>query len=302
MKCLIAVEGGVGKNVMLTSIMSQLKKKYNEIYVITPYVDAFKCCPEVTDCFPMGPQSASLYHELVLSDDCDVLWREPYSNQHFIKKQTHLFNAWLEEYGFEKGPEGPSNLVPSIDVESGFPEIAEDAKKEAEALGKFIMVQFCGGQSPLAPNEKYDWHQEAIKRNYFKAQELVDKLKAAYPDTTIIHYALPTEPQLRNTKLYQKPFIWYAEMAKYAMKVVCTDSSLQHLSTGKCKDVTVIWGETRPEHFGYSINKNICAKNVYNGQPYFKPMGASPALVTFPTPDEVMEVVASSDVKVEIKK
>jgi len=291
MKCLIAVEGGVGKNVMLTAIMSQLKKKYDEIYVITPYIDVFKCCPEVTDCFPMGPAAASLYQELVLDDDCDVLWKEPYSNQHFIKKQTHLFNAWLEEYGFEKGAEGPSLLTPNIDVSLEYSELAVDAKKEAEALGEFFMVQFCGGQSPFDPKKDYNCRVEAIKRNYFKSQELVNALHELYPNVTIVHYALDTEPQLQNTKIYHKPFIWYAEMAKYASKVICTDSSLQHLVTGVCKDVTVIWGETRPEHFGYAWNKNICAKNVHNTQPYFKPMGASPSMVKFPSVEEVMAVV-----------
>lgn len=287
-KCIIEVNGGLGKNVMLTSILPELKKKYDEIYVISPYFDVFKCCPYVEDAF--APGIPTLYQELALDDDCDILAREPYSNQKFIKKQIHLFDSWCEEWNFDL--EKPAmDYVPNMDISREFPGLVNKVEEICEKYPKFILVQFCGGQSPLAMADGYNDHQEGLKRNYFKGQELIDKLIAEYPDAAIIHYALKNEPSYNNALKLELPYITYHELAKHAFKVVCTDSSLQHLSTGVCNDVTVIWGETRPEHFGYSCNKNICAKNVSNTQPYFKGFGASPALVKFPTPDEVMEVV-----------
>ena len=67
-KCLLNVEGGLGKNVMFTSILEEFKTKkgYDEIYVISPYFDVFKCCPSVTDAFP--PSQNNLYQEL----DCQL--------------------------------------------------------------------------------------------------------------------------------------------------------------------------------------------------------------------------------------
>ena len=87
-KCLINVEGGLGKNVMLTAILEEFKRKkgYDEIYVISPYFDVFKACSAVTDAFP--PMQGTLYQELVLDDDCDVYWKEPYSNQKFIRNSA----------------------------------------------------------------------------------------------------------------------------------------------------------------------------------------------------------------------
>ena len=35
-RCLIAVEGGMGKNVMLTALMPELSKYYEDMYVCTP--------------------------------------------------------------------------------------------------------------------------------------------------------------------------------------------------------------------------------------------------------------------------
>ena len=297
-KCVVTVEGGLGKNVMFTAMLKELAKKYEKIYVLSPYFDVFKACPYVTDAFPMG-QVSTLYQQLCLSDDCDVLWKEPYANQKFIKKQVHLFDAWAEELGITLS-EKAMDMVPQISRYTELPLVKTQTEELLKQLNgqKFILIQLCGGQSPLAPQlDKdgkpipYNDHNEGLKRNYYRGQELVDLLKKAYPEHRILHFALPNEPSYEGADKVQAPYLVFHELCKHADKVVCTDSSLQHLATGVCKDVTVIWGETRPEHFGYACNKNICAKNVMNSQPYFRPLGASPAFVDFPTPEEVLKVV-----------
>lgn len=300
-KCLINVEGGLGKNVMLTSILQEFKeeKGYDELYVISPYDDVFKACSAVTAAFPPG--QGALYQELVLDEDCDVYWKEPYSNQKFIKKQCHLFDAWAEEFGFKlKGK--AMDYVPTLDkIETEFPNVARAAQRMMEEWKhNFCIVQFNGGQSPLGPMQDqngnpipYSDRQEAIKRNYFKGEQIVAALKEKFPDTTVVHFALPNEPTIEGTIKIEVPYLAYHLFAKEAKAIVCTDSSLQHLSTGACHNVVVIWGETRPEHFGYNCNKNVCAKNVLNSQPYFKPLGVSPSIVRMPEPEEVMGCVES---------
>lgn len=297
-KCVVTVEGGLGKNVMFTAVLKELSKKYEKIYVLSPYFDVFKACPYVTDAFPMG-QVAMLYQQLCLDDDCDVLWKEPYTNQKFIKKQVHLFDAWAEELGINLSKKA-MDMVPCIERYDELPNVPLQVNELLRQLNgqKFILVQFCGGQSPLTPQfddkghpTPYNDHNEGLKRNYYKGQELIDLLHREYPQHRILHFALPNEPNYNGADKVQAPYLVFHELCKHADKVVCTDSSLQHLATGVCKDVTVIWGETRPEHFGYSCNKNICAKNVMNSQPYFRPLGASPAVVDFPTPKEVLAVV-----------
>jgi len=304
-KCLINVEGGLGKNVMLTAILQEFKEKkgYDELYVISPYHDVFKACSAVTDAFP--PMQGTLYQELVLDEDCDVYWKEPYSNQRFIKKQCHLFEAWAEELGFELDKPG-NEYVPLLDkVAEEYPAVRQAAEQKlAEWHDNFCFVQFNGGQSPLSPMQDqngnpipYNDHQEAIKRNYFKGAEIVRLLKEKYPDTIVIHFALPNEPAIEGTEKIQVPYLTYHLLAAKAKAIVCTDSSLQHLSTGVNDNITVIWGETRPEHFGYECNNNVCAQNVLNSQPYFKPLGVSPSIVRMPEPEVVMETIMQEDHK-----
>lgn len=307
-KCFISVNGGLGKNVMLTALLPLLKEKgYEEIYVSSPYTDVFKSCSAVTDVFGVGT-TPTLYEDIILDPECDVLVQEPYDHPAFIKKQVHLLDAWGNLLGLgdinPAVPAVPSTEIPVLDrIVEEFPvckQVADNFKKE---YPKYIIVQFCGGQSPLSPtrtkNEKgedvytpYNDHQEGLKRNYYKGQQLIDLLKKEYPDCEILHYALENEPAYEGAIKVQMPYLSYALLARDAEKIVCTDSSLQHLATSAgAKDVTVIWGETRPEHFGYACNKNVCAKHVKNSQPYFRPLGASPAIVRFPEPEEVLSVV-----------
>jgi hypothetical protein len=297
-KCLINVEGGLGKHVMLTAILTELKDKggYDELYVISPYFDVFKACEAVTDAFPPG--QGGLYQELVLDPDCDILWKEPYSNQKFIKKQCHLFDAWAEEFGITLTKDA-CNYVPDLSkIESEFPHLRKIANECSEKWHhNFCIVQFTGGQSPLNPtrNDKgellpYMNMQEAIKRNYYKGQAIIDLLHRKYPDTTVVHFALPNEPGFEGTERVEIPYLTYHLLAAEAKEIVCIDSSLQHLSTGVNDNITVIWGETRPEHFGYNCNHNIAAKHVSNTQPYFKPLGVSPSIVRMPEPEEIVKI------------
>lgn len=295
-KCLINIEGGLGKNIMLTAILHEFKeqKGYDEVYVISPYFDVFKCCPSVADAFP--PMQGTLYQELVLDEDCDVYWKEPYSNQRFIKKQCHLFEAWAEEFGFSLYHPGNEYVPDLANLEKEFPQLRHIAdEKMNEWNHDFCIVQFSGGQSPLSNTKDAEGNPipypnaiEGIKRNYNKGEQIVQLLKKRYQDTTVVHFALPNEPSLEGTVKVEVPYLTYHLLAAEAKEIVCIDSSLQHLATGVNNKVTVIWGETRPEHFGYACNNNIAAQHVLNSQPYFKPLGVSPSIVRFPSPEEVL--------------
>jgi hypothetical protein len=193
-----------------------------------------------------------------------------------------------------------NTYVPQLDrIAEEYPRVKQIAdEKMNEWNHNFCIVQFNGGQSPLGPMKDqngnpipYNDQQEAIKRNYYKGEKIVQLLKEKYPDTTVVHFALPNEPTLEGTVKVQMPYLAYHLIAAEAKAIVCTDSSLQHLSTGANDNVTVIWGETRPEHFGYKRNNNVCAQHVLNSQPYFKPLGVSPSIVRMPDPEVVMEGV-----------
>ena len=75
-------------------------------------------------------------------------------------------------------------------------------------------------------------------------------------------------------------------LLKDSTKIVISDSSLQHLTARK-KESIVIWGETQPEHFGYSFHENLTEKNE-NTISYFKPFGEINENVIFPKPEKIL--------------
>ena len=280
MNAVIAIEGGLGKNIMALSLMEKLKEKYKEIYVISPYFDLYKCNPYVTDAFSMGQYG--LYEQLILRDDTVVLWKEPYNNNRFIKKKCHLLDAWCEELDIEY----KTDLYPIINVDQLSPKIKKDVDYVKKEIGQnYIIVQFVGGQSPVASNDNYDPKNEALKRNYFKGEEIVNYFSEKYK---VVNYNLLNELTFRNSMKFQLPYICYAELIKSAVFTICIDSSLQHMAASTDTPTFVIWGETRPEHFGWDKHINM-SKPVLNTTAYFKPLGPSPYKIDFWEPEEIIE-------------
>ncbi len=289
MRCFVMINGGTGKSIMATAMMPLLAKKYDEVYVCSPYVDVFKACSYVTEAIPVGQPNT--YRDLLLDDDVELLCTEPYQNGKFIKKQCHLFEAWADEWKIEL-EQDPMDMHPILDKWDDLDGAVKQYQEAKRGWGdKFILVQFTGGQSPLVdPNQmgQYNEQIEGIKRNYHKGQELINAIHAKYPDYVIVHYGLPNEPTYQYTVKMPLPYLAYRKACEDASAVITIDSSLQHLASGVNDKTIVIWGETAPEHFGYNSHHNLRDKHIKNTQPYFQPLGASPLRVPFPTVDEVM--------------
>ncbi|MHA1304776.1 MAG: glycosyltransferase family 9 protein [Candidatus Heimdallarchaeaceae archaeon] len=275
--CLFVVEGGLGKSIIALSLLKPLKKKYQKVYVLVAYPDIFQYAGLVDGVFLFG---SHIYNELILQDDVEVLWREPYNNNDFIKKRAHILEAWTNELDLKKE---------EIDYDFTFDNLPNDLLKETEKIkndinGDYLIIQFTGGQSPINPQDKYI---EVLKRNYPYPQELIDKLSEIYSSTTILNFSLPNENNYQKTIRLEAPYLYYVDLLKEAKAVICIDSSLQHISKVANKQAIVLWGETRPKHFGWKKHINL-AKPVFNSAPYFKPLGQSPAIVEFAKPDEVI--------------
>lgn len=283
-KILVMVEGGLGKHIIFTALTEDLKKKYEKVVVASAYFDIMKACPFIDESHPYGQENLS---ELVYEKDCTIVAGNPYHNQRFIKKEIHILEAWAELLGipYDKNKE----YKPLISPERLGDGVANDAKKVLKEIGgKFILVQFYGGQTPLANGDQP--YQEILKRNYHKADVLVQALKKKYPKFKIVNFSLKNEPDIKGTIKLEVPYLLYIEVTKKAEKIVCIDSSLQHIAAAAEKNAIVLWGETRPEHFGWKLHYNMVVDDQ-KGSPYFVALGPSPMGIDFPRPAEVVGVM-----------
>lgn len=289
-------QGGIGNIVMRTSILPEIREKYEEIYVIDPYADIWEV-NSVDGSYAQAP--TSLYNQLIKgNDEVDVIAENPYNNSDFIKKNIHFNDAVRDLFGFErKGTEACMAENPILPVAEKHPEVVEDVKNflNQQKKHKYVLIQNTGGQSPLDPNTQIQG-PEPLVRNYKFMEDLIKKLQEKYPEYIFIQYKLPSEKLIDGCVAAEKPYLWYRVLGEKLAEdkdnfAVVIDSSLQHILAGTGLRTNVLWLETRPEHFGHSCHNNIdAAKNdLTQEEPYFQLFQNKPAVVRFKKPDEIIE-------------
>ena len=293
----IQVNGGVGKHVSFTSLLPILKNKYENIYISSIYGDIFKGNPYVNQVNPKI--NKAFYKNIILNDNTKIVLTDPYDYEPFLKKKIHVLQAWgdLCEIQIDKPMNLKTELYMIENEKFTIDKIVNELRRKTK--DKFIMIQLNGGQSPhsfdLNNEKEFSFYNEESKRFYpFDYYiQLIKKLKNRFPEYTIVRYGLINEQvpyEISNNILTIQPAILYKNyywISQYAKHVICIDSSLQHMTAG-IKPSTVIWGNTKPEHFGYNIHKNLEEYNE-NTMSYCRPLGENSPNIKFPSPDKVME-------------
>lgn len=317
-KLFINVQGGTGLNFGLASFISWIKtegddngNKDYEFYVCSPYFDIFESCEYVD-----GVYKPNELKDLILDckdQDGFLVLNRLYDMQEFIYKKFNYSEAWAKlcEIPFtdtKKGTKVKSLLNPYKKY-PGLRQMNENLKNAIKKKGfeDFVIMQFTGGQSPLVqvpPKDEngqkvpdwskvpYNYDNEPLKRHYplDKAQEFVNLYHGKHKKTAIVMFQLPNEPSPDGDFIVRAtmPYLAYYELAKEAKEVITIDSSLQHMLAGLVK-TTVIWGHSKPEHFGYSYNKNIEQKCRTDDLFYFTALGPSGAKVTYIEPADLLD-------------
>ena len=239
------VEGGIGKCTAFTALIPELKQK-SEVQIYTPYIGCFANNPDVK---LVLEQSLPIQDPRIMASE-NIYYCEPYKSNFQFGKQ-HIIESYCEHHGVEFD----INMKPKLYTEH----LKENVKKwlDKHNIEKYILVQFSGGQSPIAYNGQYN--NINPNRNYqpFLAQQVINMLKEEYPDTTIIDCTLPNETAYMNTIKCDLHWTEVHELLKDAETFVCIDSCLNHFSAATEKHGIVIWGSTRWTQFGYSHNTNL---------------------------------------------
>jgi ADP-heptose:LPS heptosyltransferase len=241
------VEGGVGKCTAFTALIPELRKK-SEVQIYTPYIDCFAGNPDVKLALE---QTLPLQDARIMASD-NIYYCEPYKSNFQFGKQ-HIIESYCEHHGVKYSP----SMKPKLYTEQ-HKESVDKWLKDKE-IGKYILIQFSGGQPKWNYAENVQYQNINPNRNYqpFLAQQVINYLKEEYKDTTIIDCTLPNEPGYLNTIKCDLHWAQIHELLKNAEGFVSIDSCLQHFSASVEKAGVVIWGSTRWTQFGYSHNKNL---------------------------------------------
>jgi hypothetical protein len=306
-KIAINLSGGLGKHIMFTSILPEIKKKYSEgVYLNTPYVPVFENNKNVNY---INKWEEISYKEAI--ENIKMIFSDPYVHEDFIYKRKHLLEIWAEM------------LEINYNSEIHFPEIFFNKQEEEEwnfrlseikylvDESPFFLVQFSGGQSPISYdnggyNQNFNFEYETTKRSYpyMETVSLVKALREKYPEYKIIRFGLNNEIlpfEIRNDVItsINMGYKFFSLLAKKANCVITIDSSLQHLAAASKASSIVIWGETSPKHFGYSLHTNIREEQDDKICSYWNTLGKINYNVVFPSFEKVLEEVEKKITKKE---
>lgn len=254
------VEGGIGKCLCFTALLPKLVEKAGgPVQILTPYIDVFANNPLVKMVF--DENTIPLDDTRILESD-NIYYSEPYKSN-FVKGDEHLLKSYAKLHGVEFDV----NIRPKMYTEHLKP--AVDAwLKEKDITGKYMIVQFTGGQTPIGWNQGNQYTSSNPGRNYppYFAQGIVNALKQGYPDMAIIDATLPNEPGLANTIKCDQTYPVIHELLKGSEGFIGIDSSVQHFAAAAGVSGVVLWGNTRWTQFGWMHNKNMSFhdKNRYN--------------------------------------
>ena len=253
MKNLHVVMGGLGKNIIFTSLIPSLCEKddTDKVSIMTPWPFVFNSNERVESIeHPMGWE---YYSNLSKYDN--IIYHEPYLSNYIKTEKLHILDAWADMYGIEKVFPKPYINIKNIVDEY---ELSETLKQK-----EYCVVQFNGGKVGGCPNKN-----EARDYRLDKVQSIIYKIRHKL-ELDVICFRYEDEPKPSDTITFKSKtergtlgIIPIIDKAKF---VVCIDSALMHFSasTNKNERTIVLWNknQTQPERIGYDFQTNIITDN-----------------------------------------
>jgi len=239
------IEGGLGKNILATSVIRGYKKENpdRKIIVTSAYPEIFHNNPNVERSYNIN-NTPYFYRDHIYNKDVEIFAHDPYKTTPHITQKQNLVKTWCEMIGVEYDNQSPEIFL-------NFREI-EMARNLLNPTDKPILIfQPFGG--PLNQQLPYSWTRDIHPD---VAQAVVNRLKDTYD---IVHVCHKHHPQLQNVRRFDEQVnkrILVA-MLSFSRKRILVDSSLQHAAAAFGKVSNVVWVATSPKLFGHDIHNNI---------------------------------------------
>ena len=245
------VEGGLGKNVASTAVITHLKKKYSDrkIIVVASYPEVFLNNENIYRVYRVGA-TPYFYDNYIYKKDTIVLRKEPYYENDHITRKTPLYETWFNMYGI---PYKKEEIRPYIPM-NGMQNISSQGWRREKPI---LLLQTNGG--PLDVNMQpnaYAWTRDMPP---IVAEAIV---KAAAGKYHIIRVCRSNSYDLNGVERidgHLSNFELFG-LILASEKRALIDSSLHHAAAAFNKPSTVMWVGTDPKMFGYDMHHNICAK------------------------------------------
>jgi hypothetical protein len=262
-RVILQMEGGLGKQVALTSLIPYFTEKYEEVIIFTSFPQVFAENPNI---YRVLGFNASYGYDDYFKDADDIFFVAPYRDSDFRKQRINLIEAACNSIRIEYQNEiMKPQLFLSKSQESY-------VKQQVNNIGNFLIIQSHGGRNISSGNKP-----NVMAKDYdvFKMEKVVEELNKKYPNLAILNFALPDEVEIKGTLKTDYDIPTWFGLIRESEGFIAIDSSLQHMSAAWEKKGVVLWGATNPFTFGWEHNINLAGKCPYGTphcqRPYFVP-------------------------------
>ena len=250
------IEGGIGKNIAATAVISAYKKAKpkRKIIVVSAWPEIWTLNSDVARFYRIG-NTPYFYQDVIKGKDVEIYAQDPYKQTAHITKKSHLIKTWCNMTGVKYNNEAPKLEFNFREVEEGRAYVSQFS----DGVKPMLIFQPYGGPGPEHQQHPYSWTRDMHPA---QAQEVVDKLADKF---NIIHVCYEFHPKLNNCHRFdkivgKKPLF---AMLAHTEKRILIDSSLQHAANALELPSTVAWVATQPEIFGYKRHTNFNTKVQY---------------------------------------
>jgi hypothetical protein len=234
--------GGIGKNVMATAVVANIKQKYQEhnIIVTSGWPAVWVSNPNVYRVYPFG-RTNYFFDDFIRDKEVIIMKHEPYHHQDYLLKKRHLVDVWCEQCGVEYDTKDPQ-LYYSWREEQYIQHII--------GSDKYAVIQMSGGTNNPS---KYSWVRDIP---IHQAQSIVDYL--IVQGYKVFQLKEKNALELNNVVKFETENIRdLFGLIKFSSKRILIDSYSQHVAACFNLPSVVCWPIDNVSGLGYDLHKNI---------------------------------------------
>ena len=261
MNILFQVDGGLGKSIASTAVISAIKKRYpkSNIIVLTAYPDVFLNNPKVFKVIHLN-KASFIYETYIKDKKCKVFAGEPYRQSSFFLNEESLLETWCRLCGVKYNGETPEFYISDAEKDYFIPTYQTEKP--------LFVIHTNGG--PEGQEYKYSWSRDLPTTT---VNNIINHYKDSY---TIVQIRRSDQPQYENCLSALDGYRSIAILLSMSSKRLLIDSFSQHLAAALNLPSVVCWSTTSPKVFGHKMHVNIKSNPftkdpTYNSNSFYQP-------------------------------
>lgn len=237
------IEGGIGKNILATSVVSSLKKSDPErkIILVTAWPQVWFNNPNIDQVYPLG-YLANFHKNFIYKKDVKIYRHEPYHSQSYILGSQHLIQTWCDLIGVTWDGTSPKLYFSPLELEYLKLKMFQNVEKP-------IFILHTNGGTPA--QRPYSWYRDLPFQN---SLDVVEYFKKDYHIYQIGYENQDLIEGCHRLTLDTREIIG---SVLFSEKRLLIDSFSQHASVALGKKSVVCWVGNKPQVLGYSTNVNL---------------------------------------------